>query len=88
MTNIADLFKWKIKYESLNARTFLAQADSKHHLTKSHFDKYSLMTSKRLYYLCFIQALDYMGKRLTGTEAINIQNIKGSMYKNGTHFNW
>jgi len=67
--------------------TFLAQADSKHHLTKSYFDKYPLMTSKRLDYLCFIQALDYLGKRLIGAEAINIQKIKGSMNKNRTHFN-
>jgi hypothetical protein len=34
--------------------TFLAQADSKHHLTKSYLDKYPLMTSKRLDYLCFL----------------------------------
>ena len=45
--------------------TFCAQADSKHSLTKSYFDKYPLMTSKQLNYLCFIQGLDYLGKRLT-----------------------
>lgn len=43
---------------------FLVQADSKHHLTKPYFDKYSLMTSKRLYSLCFRQALYYLVKRL------------------------
>lgn len=38
-------------------------ADSKHYLTKSYLDKYYLMTSKRLYYLCF---LDYLGNKIGG----------------------
>lgn len=34
MTEIANLFKCKIKYERENEMPFLAQADSKHNLTK------------------------------------------------------
>jgi hypothetical protein len=34
------------------------------------------MTTKRLDYLCFLQALDYLGKRLTDQEIINIKKIK------------
>ena len=89
MTKIADLFNCNIKYESTNEMTFLAQADSKHHLTKFYFDKYPLKTSKRLYYLCFIQAFYYyyLGKGLIGAEITNIKKIKGYMNKNRTQFN-
>lgn len=61
MSEIADLFKCKIKYESDNEMTFLAKVDSKHHLAKFYFDKYPIMTSKRLDYLCFLQPLGYLG---------------------------
>jgi LAGLIDADG endonuclease len=85
MSRIAEYFQSKIKYESENEMTFLAQADSKHYLTKSYFNKYSLMTSKRLDYLCFLQGLEYLGKRLIDQEIIQI--IKSSMNKNRTYFN-
>lgn len=60
--------------------TFLAQADSKYNLTKSYFDKYPLMTSKYLNYLCFLQGLNYLGKRLTDEEIIDVEKIK-KLYK-------
>jgi LAGLIDADG endonuclease len=88
MSEIAELFQCKIiKYKSKNEMTFLAQANSKHYLTKSYFDNYPLMTSKRLDYLCFLQGLNYLGKRLTDKEIIEIQKIKGSMNRNRTYFN-
>lgn len=65
MSNIANYFKCSLKYPSENEITFLAQADGRHYLTKSYFDRYPLMTNKRLDYLCFLQALIYLGKRLT-----------------------
>ena len=74
--------------ESKNEMTFLAQADSKHHLTKTSFDKYPLMSSKRLDYLCFLQGLNYLGKRLTDQEIVKIRSIKSSMNKNRIYFNW
>lgn len=64
MSKITDLFKSKINYESKNEITFFAQANSKHYLTKFYLDKYPLMTSKRLDYLCFKQALNYLSKCL------------------------
>ena len=88
MSKIANSFQCKIKYESKNEMSFLAQADSKHHLTKSYFNKYPLMASKYLDYLCFLQGLSYLGKRLTDQEVTNIQKIKNSMNKNRTYFNW
>lgn len=89
MSKIAELFQCKIiKYKLKNEMTFLAQANSKHYLTKSYFDNYPLMTSKRLDYLCFLQGLNYLGKRLTDQEIIEIQKIKGSMNRNRTYFNW
>jgi hypothetical protein len=87
MSKIADLFQCKIKYESENEITFFAQADSKHYLTKFYFDKYPLMTSKHLDYLCFVQALDYLSKRLINQEINNIQKIKNSINNNRTYFN-
>jgi LAGLIDADG endonuclease len=65
MTEIAKFFQGKINYKSNNEMTFRAQANSKHYLTKSSFDKYPLMTNKQLNYLSFLQGLDYLGKRLT-----------------------
>jgi len=88
MSKIASYFQCKIKYESNNEMTFLAQADSKHYLTRSYFDNYPLMTSKYLDYLCFLQGLNYLGKRLTDQEIVHIQVIKSSMNKNRTFFNW
>lgn len=88
MSKIAEFFQCNVNYASNNAMTFLAQADSKHHLTKSYFDKYPLMTSKRLNYLCFLQGLNYLGKRLTDQEIIEIKTIKSSMNNNRTFYNW
>ena len=45
------------------------------------------MTSKRLDYLCFLQGLNYLGKRLTNQEIIEIKNIKNSMNRNRTLYN-
>jgi LAGLIDADG endonuclease len=87
MSKIAEFFQCNVKYESENEMTFLAQANSKHYLTKSYFDKYPLMTSKRLDYLCFLQGLNYLGKRLTNQEIIEIKNIKNSMNRNRTLYN-
>jgi len=88
MTEIADLFQCKINYKSNNAMTFLVQADKKHYLTKTYFNRYPLMTSKWLNYLCFLQGLDYLGKRLTDREIIEIKNLKDSMNNKRTYFNW
>jgi hypothetical protein len=87
MSKIAEFFQCNVKYESENEMTFLAQSDSKHHLTKYYFDKYPLMTSKHLDYLCFLQGLNYLGKRLTDQEIIQIQTIKSSMNNNRTFYN-
>jgi hypothetical protein len=87
MSKIANLFQCNINYTSINEITFIAQADGKHHLTKSYFDKFPLMTSKHLDYLCFVQALNYLGKRLTNQEIIDIQAIKITMNNNRTYFN-
>jgi hypothetical protein len=87
MTEIADLFQCKINYEGANLIILRVSANSKHHLTKSYFYKYPLMTSKRLNYLCFIEGLDYLGRRLTNKETQEIQNLKNSMNNKRTYFN-
>jgi hypothetical protein len=88
MTEIADFFQCKINYKSNNAITFLVQADKKHYLTKTYFNTYPLMTSKRLNYLCFLKGLDYLGKRLTDKEIVEIKTLKTSMNNKRTYFNW
>jgi hypothetical protein len=88
MSEIADLFKCKINYKGVNALTFLAQADNKHDLTKSYFDKFPLMSSKYLDYLCFLKGQNYLGKRLTDEEVMEVRTLKNSMNNKRTYFNW
>ena len=66
----------------------MAQADSKHNMITSYFDKYPLMTSKRLDYLSFVKGLSYLSKRLTKQEINEIHEIKNSINNNRTYFNW
>ena len=88
MSKIADFLQCRTNCNYKNEMTLLAKADSKHHLTKSYFDNYPLMTIKSLDYLCFIQELGHLGKRLTYQKVINVQKIKNSMNKNRSYFNW
>jgi hypothetical protein len=87
MTEIADLFQCKIHYKQDNAMTFSAGANSKHYLTKAYFNKYPLMTSKYLNYLCFLEGLNYLGKPLNDKEINEIQTIKNSMNSKRTYYN-
>jgi len=88
MEKIADLFQRKIYFTSVNAIEFKVQNTSKHYLTKLYFNKYPLMTSKRLNYLCYLQVLDYLSKHLTNEEIIEIQALKNSMNNNRTYYDW
>jgi hypothetical protein len=85
MTELADLFQSQIYYTSENAIEFKIQGTGKHYLTKLYFDKYPLMTSKRYNYLCYLQALDYLGKHLTNEEILEIQALKNSMNNKRTY---
>jgi hypothetical protein len=88
MTELADLFQCVIyTSKTENSINFKVQATSKHHLVKSYFDKYPLMTSKRLNYLCFIEALEYLGKHLTNEEIKELHSIKNSMNNKRTYYN-
>lgn len=87
MTEIADLFQCKINYKAINEMVFVAQADNKHCLTNAYFEKYPLMTSKYLDYLCFLQGQTFLGKRLTDKEIIAIRAIKNSMNNKRSYFN-
>ena len=87
MTKIAEFFQCKINIKLDNSITFLAQADNKHYLTKDYFDKYPLMTSKYLNYLDFLLGLNYLGRRLTNQEILEIQALKNSMNNKRTFYN-
>ena len=88
MTKLANLFECKINYKGENEIVFVVQANSKHHLVKSYFDKFPLMSSKYLDYLCYLQGLDYLGKHLTSKEIVEIQTIKNSMNNHRIFYNW
>jgi len=88
MTEIANLFECKINYKGINEIVFVAQANNKHHLVKSYFKKFPLMSSKYLNYLCFLQGLNFLGRRLTDKEIFEIQSIKNSMNNKRTYYNW
>jgi len=89
MTEMADTFQCKINYyKPENKMAFVSTANNKHYLTRSYFVKYPLMSSKHLDYLCFLKGLDYLGKRLTDKEIMDIQAIKNSMNNKRTYYNW
>ena len=88
MTEIANLFKCSLHYKKGNAITFIAQANSKHYLVKSYFDKFPLMSSKYLEYLCFLKGLNYLNKRLTEEEILEVKAVKNSMNMRRTFFSW
>ena len=54
---------------------------------KSYFDKFPLMSSKYLEYLCFLKGLNYLSKRLTEEEIKELQDIKNIMNSRRTFFN-
>lgn len=88
MTDIANIFQSVIHYSGENAIDFKVQATSKHYLTKDYFDRYPLMTSKRLNYLSYSEGLNFLGRSLTNEEIIEIQTIKNSMNNNRSCYNW
>lgn len=44
--------------------------------------------SKHLNYLAFVKGLNYLGRRLTNKEIIEVQIIKNSMNNKRVYFNW
>lgn len=76
-----DYFKAPAK-----AVVFYAQSDTVHQVVTGYFDKYPLMSSKYLNYLCYKQALNYLGRRLTREETLELRNIKSSMNDSRTEF--
>ena len=67
---------------------FFAQSDRKHYIITSYLTKFPLMSSKYLNYLSFFKGLDYLGKRLTEQEILEIRAIKDSMNNSRTEYNW
>lgn len=70
MVNIANFLQTKILFKENNAMVFNTQTKNNHYLTKEYFDKYPLMISKYLDYLCFLKGLNYLGRGLTEKEII------------------
>jgi len=97
MSQLAEFFQVKLNYKVENSPifkqpakvvVFFAQSDRKHYIITSYLTKYPLMTSKHLNYLSFFKGLNYLGKRLTSEEILEIRSIKQSMNKSRTEYNW
>jgi len=96
MTKLADFFQVNINYktefssafkEPAKKLVFYAQSDRKHYITVSYLTKFPLMTSKHLNYLAFFKGLNYLGKRLTREEILEVRALKNSMNKARTEYN-
>jgi len=88
MTEIADLFGSKLYSKNENTLVFRTSATEKLHLIRSYFEKYPLMTTKYLDYLCYLQAQNYLNKVLTNEDLAKIKDINNSMNNNRIYFNW
>lgn len=80
---ISNLYKNPVK-----SVVFYVQNDKDHLLVTNYFNKYPLMSSKHLNYICYVKGLNYLGKRLTEKEILEIQAIKNSMNKKRIDYNW
>jgi hypothetical protein len=88
MTELATFFQVNLNHKISDSvlfkkpskmLVFFAQSDRKHYIITSYLSKFPLMSSKHLNYLSFFKGLNYLGKRLTTEEIIEIRNIKNSM---------
>lgn len=96
MTKLAEFFQVKL-YDKLEKSplfkepakkvAFYAQSDRKHFIITSYLTKFPLMTSKYLDYLSFFKGLNYLGKRLTREEILEVRALKESMNNRRTEFN-
>ena len=97
MTKLAEFFQVNLNYKIENSPTFkqpaknivfYAQSDRKHYIIVSYITKFPLMTSKHLNYLAFFKGLNYLGKRLTREEILEVRFLKNSMNNKRTVYNW
>jgi hypothetical protein len=95
MTKLAEFFQVNIYYKTENSSVFkepakkvvfYAQSDRKHYIIVSYLAKFPLMTSKHLNYLAFFKGLNYLGKRLTREEILEVRSIKNSMNNKRTEY--
>lgn len=97
MTKLAEFFQVNLNHkvaksplfkEPCNTLVFFAQSDRKHYIITSYLTKYPLMSSKHLNYLSFFKGLNYLGKRLTNEEILELRAIKQSMNNSRTEYHW
>ena len=97
MTQLAHFFQVNLNYKVENSPlfkepakkvVFFAQSDRKHYIVTSYLAKFPLMSSNYLNYLSFYQGLSFLGKRLEREEILKIREIKCSLNKSRTYYNW
>ena len=96
MTLLANFFQVNLNHKVANSPlfkkpantiVFFAQSDRKHYIITTYLTKFPLMSSKYLNYLSFFKGLNYLGKRLTEQEIVEIRAIKSSMNNSRTYYN-
>jgi len=97
MTQLAKFFQVNLNHKVENSPlfkkpgntiVFFAQSDRKHYIITTYLTKFPLMSTKYLNYLSFFKGLNYLGKRLTEQEILDIRAIKSSMNNSRTYYNW
>lgn len=96
MTTLAEFFQVNLNFKNNNsahyknpakAIVFFAQSDRKHYIITTYLAKFPLMTSEYLNYLSFYKGLNYLGKRLSREDILEVRAIKNSMNNKRTEFN-
>ena len=92
MTQLANFLQVNLNYKMENYPLFKEPAKivvfflrEKHYIIATYLIKFPLMSRKYLIYL-FSKGLDYLGKRLTEQEILEIRAIKSSMNKSRTYY--
>lgn len=97
MTKLAEFFQVNLNYKINNSTgfkkpaksiVFFAQSDRKHYIITTYLAKFPLRGTKYLNYLSFYKGLNYLGKRLSKEEILEVRAIQNSMNDKRTEFNW
>lgn len=67
---------------------FYAQANKNQFNIISYLNKYPLMSSKHFNFICFVKAVEYLGKRLSVQQVKDVCLLKQSMNSKRTEFTW
>nr|QJQ35272.1 LAGLIDADG endonuclease [Fusarium lactis] len=89
MTEIANYFTCKLYVSNQhNIANMMVSNINVLKIINSYLNKYPLMTSKYLNYLCYLEGINYTKKYLSDDEIDKIQYLKSSMNTTRSYYNW